>query len=72
MSARKMVQNLRDSGALAASLPSASLRTTLISFAGGLALGATVYLGALYALPTIAASMKKPPPVVHYAKPGFD
>jgi Na+-driven multidrug efflux pump len=72
MSARKMVQNLRDSGALAAPSIAAPLRTTLISFAGGLALGASVYLGALYGLPAIAASMQKPPPVVHYAKPGMD
>lgn len=72
MSARKMVQNLRDSGALDAPLSDAPWRTTLISFAGGLALGASVYLGALYGLPAIAASMQKPPPVVHYAKPGMD
>lgn len=72
MSARKMVQNLRDSGALAAPSPIAPWRTTLVSFAGGLALGASVYLGALYGLPAIAASMHKPPPPVHYARPGMD
>ena len=72
MSARKMVQYLRDSGALGAPPPAAPWQATFISFAGGLALGASVYLGALYGLPAIASSMHKPPPVVNYAKPGID
>ena len=69
MSARKMVQNLRDSGALAAPPAPPSWRSTILSFAGALLLGAGVYVGAIYGLPVLGKAMTKPPPVVSFAKP---
>jgi hypothetical protein len=69
MSARNMVRSLRDSGALAAPPPAAPWRSTAISFLGALALGAGVYVGALYGLPVLAKMVEKPPPVVSFAKP---
>ncbi|MBL8599645.1 MAG: hypothetical protein J0I48_21190 [Devosia sp.] len=72
MSARKMVQSLRDSGALAAQPAAPPWRTTVLAFFGALALGAGVYLGALYGLPLLAKAMTKVPPPVTFAKPSAD
>ena len=70
MSARNMVRNLRDSGALDGKLPGPEWRSTLLGFAGGLAFGAMAYLGAAYGLPAMGPLFTKPPPVVSFAKPG--
>lgn len=70
MSARNMVRNLRDSGALDGKPPGPEWRSTLLGFAGGLAFGAIAYLGAAFGLPAMGPLFTKPPPVVSYAKPG--
>ncbi len=69
MSARKMVQSLRDSGALASPPPAPRWRVTLVTFVAALALGAGVYLGALYGLPSLMHTMEHKPPPVSFAKP---
>jgi hypothetical protein len=70
MSARNMVRDLRDSGALGGKRPGPGWRSTLLGFAGGLAFGAIAYLGAAFGLPAMGPLLTKPPPVVSYAKPG--
>ena len=72
MSARNMVRSLRDSGALAVAAPAPGWRATLVSLAGGLALGAGVYLGALYGLPALGTMLEKPPMADSFARPGGD
>ncbi len=69
MSARKMVQSLRDSGALAGPPPAPPWRLTLLAYAAALCLGATVYLGAAYGLPSLIDAMEHKPPPVSFAKP---
>lgn len=70
MSARNMVRSLRDSGALGGRPPAPEWRSTLLGLAGGVAFGATAYLGAAFGLPALGPLFAKPPPVVSYAKPG--
>ena len=70
MSARNMVRNLRDSGALEGVQPVLSWRSTLLGMTGGMAVGALAYLGAAFALPAMGPMFSKPAPVLSFAKPG--
>lgn len=69
MSARNLVRNLRDSGALDRRPAGPEWRATAIFFCFALALGAVVYVGLAFALPNLGPLMRKPAPVVSYAKP---
>ena len=69
MSARNMVRNLRDSGALTAQPPGPEWRSTALFFVSALAFGAVAYLGAVKGVPVLIKAMEKPVPVVSYAKP---
>jgi hypothetical protein len=69
MTARNMVRNLRDSGALETQ-PPRRIRPWLATILAGLALGLTMYFGATVGVPVLLEAMKKDPPPVHFAKPG--
>jgi hypothetical protein len=70
MSARSMVRNLRDTGALEGGHPVLAWRSTLLGMAGGMAVGALAYLGTAFAIPAMGPAFSKPVPIVHFAKPG--
>jgi hypothetical protein len=70
MSARSMVRDLRDSGALEVDQPALAWRSTLLGMAGGMAVGALAYLGTAVAIPAMGPAFSKPAPIVHFAKPG--
>ena len=70
MSARNMVRNLRDSGALASKPPAPEWRASAVFFVSALVFGALVYLGAAYALPGAMKLVEKKPVAVAYARPG--
>ena len=70
MSARNMVRNLRDSGALEVDQPALAWRSTLLGMAGGMAIGALAYLGTAVAIPAMGSAFSKPAPVLDFAKPG--
>jgi hypothetical protein len=69
MSARNMVRNLRDSGALDSKPPGPSWTKTLLFFVSALAFGAVAYFGAIYALPGAMKAMQRKPVEVAFAKP---
>ena len=69
MTARNMVRNLRDSGALE-SKPRSRTKPWLATILTGLAFGLTMYFGATVGVPVLLEAMKKDPPPVHFAKPG--
>ena len=69
MSARNMVRNLRDSGTLETQ-PRSRVRPWFVTILTGLAFGLTMYFGATVGVPVLLEAVKKPPPPVHFAKPG--
>lgn len=69
MSARNMIRNLRDSGALASKPPAPEWRSGAIFFVSALVFGALVYLGAVYALPGAMKLTERKAVAVAYAKP---
>ena len=69
MSARNMVRNLRDSGSLETQ-PRSRVRPWFVTILTGLAFGLTMYFGATVGVPVLLEAVKKPPPPVHFAKPG--
>jgi hypothetical protein len=70
MTARNMVRNLRDSGALDAPPPPARIRPWLATVLAGLAFGLTMYFGATLGVPVLLEAIQNDPPPVHFAKPG--
>jgi hypothetical protein len=70
MTARSMVRDLRDSGALEVDQPGRAWRSTLLGMTGGMAVGALAYLGTAYAIPAMGPAFSKPAPVLTFAKPG--
>lgn len=69
MSARNMVRNLRDTGALEAQTPSPRIRPILATVLAGLAFGLVVYFAGTIGGPALLDAMRKDPPPVHFAKP---
>lgn len=69
MSARNMVRNLRDSGALAGKRPVPEWRAGAVFFLSALVFGALVYLGAAHGLPSIMKLAERKPVAVAFAKP---
>ena len=69
MTARNMVRNLRDSGALETQ-PGSRIRPLLAMILTALAFGLTLYFGAAVGVPVLLEAIKKDPPPVHFAKPG--
>lgn len=69
MSARNMVRNLRDSGALDVQPPTSRIRPLLATILVGFVFGLVAYFGATSGVPALLEAMKKDPPPVHFAKP---
>jgi hypothetical protein len=72
MSARNLVRNLRDSGALPNRPAGPDWRSGAIFFGAALTFGAIVYLGVAFALPGLMHAMERKPPPVTYAKAEAD
>jgi hypothetical protein len=69
MSARNMVRNLRDSGALDAQTPAPRIRPIFATILAGLTFGLVAYFGATIGVPVLLDAMRTDPPPVHFAKP---
>ena len=69
MSARNMVRNLRDTGALGGKSSSLEWRRTVVLIIVALVLGIFVYLGAVLGLPHLMAALEHKPAPVSYARP---
>jgi len=69
MSARNMVRNLRDSGALETQPPASRVRPMLATILVGFAFGLIAYFGATVGVPALLDAMKKDPPPMSFAKP---
>lgn len=69
MSARNMVRNLRDTGALETQPPPPAWRSGVLYFVSATAFGAVAYLAAIYGVPLLSKAMEKPAPVVSFARP---
>lgn len=67
MTARNMVRNLRESGALETRPQSSGFRSVFLVI-GLIALGALVYLAAIYGLPLLIDAMQSKPPPIEFAK----
>lgn len=68
MSARNLVRNLRDSGALPSGPSGPDWRSGAIFFGAALTVGAIVYLAIAFALPGLMRAVERKPPPVTYAK----
>lgn len=68
MSARNLVRNLRDSGALPGRAAAPDWRSGLLFFGGALGMGAIVYLGLVFGFPALLKLTERKPPPVTYAK----
>lgn len=68
MSARNLVRNLRDSGALPNRPAGPDWRSGAIFVGAALSVGAVVYLGVAFALPGLMHAVERKPPPVTYAK----
>jgi hypothetical protein len=68
-SARNMVRNLRDSGALESKPESRGVRSGVLIFATALAFGAVMYLGAVFGLPSLLEAVERKPPPMSFVKP---
>ena len=69
MSARNMVRNLRDSGALATQPQGSNWRSAIVLSMAAVACGAVLYLGAVHGLPGLMQAMEKQPPPISFARP---
>jgi len=73
MSGRDTVKNLRLAGDFSAPTPSSSARRVVVTLVIGVALGAMVYLLAVFVVPRIVPAImhlgEKPQPPAHYARP---
>lgn len=69
MSARNLVRNLRDSGALPSRPAGPDWRAGAMFFGAALTVGAIVYLGIVFALPALMQATARRPPPVSFAKP---
>jgi hypothetical protein len=68
-SARNMVRNLRDSGALESKPEGRGVRSGLLVFTSALAFGAVMYVGAVFGLPSLLEAMERKPAPMTFAKP---
>ncbi len=69
MSARNMVRNLRDSGALAGSSPPSRIRRSLALVIAAVGFGLVAYFVATIGGPALLQAMEKKPPPMSFAKP---
>ena len=68
MSARNLVRNLRDSGALPNKAAAPDWRSGVMFFGAALGVGAFVYLGIAFGFPLLMQATARKPPPVTYAK----
>lgn len=68
MTARDMVRNLRENGALGMRTPGSGLRSSVLFFVTALAFGAVLYIGTTMGLPSLIEALEKKPPPVEFAK----
>ncbi len=69
MSARNMVRNLRDSGALDDAAPPSRIRPLVAMCVAALCFGFIAYYAAVTGGPALLQSMERKPPPVNFAKP---
>ena len=69
MSARNMVRNLRDSGALESAPPPSRVRPLVALCLAALCFGFVAYYAAVVGGPALLHAMERKPPPVSFAKP---
>jgi hypothetical protein len=69
MSARNMVRNLRDSGALDTGARPSRIRTIFVLAIAAVGFGFVAYFAATTGGPALLQAMEKKPPPVNFAKP---